>query len=92
MSEGLTVGDHIMKDKFTNPFESGHIKNYILFYVSIVVIMILFFIATTLFNEDKKIEKKVFNTEVNSTLNKTQELHQESTHTTKRFKLLDKAY
>ena len=43
-----------------NPFESGHIKNYILAYVSVVVIMILFFIATTLFHETKVLEKKVF--------------------------------
>ncbi len=43
-----------------NPFESGHIKNYILLYVSVVVIMILFFIASTLFNEVPSVEKKVF--------------------------------
>ena len=45
-----------------NPFESGHIKNYILLYGSVVVIMVLFFIAATLFNEVKVIEKKEFNT------------------------------
>ena len=77
-----------MKDNFTNPFESGHIKNYILFYVSIVIIMILFFIATTLFQEDKKIEKKVFNTKTIMPLKQTQEVPQETT----RFKLLDKGY
>ncbi len=43
-----------------NPFESGHIKNYILAYASVVVIMILFFIATTLFHETEVLEKKVF--------------------------------
>ncbi|MDO8453674.1 MAG: hypothetical protein Q7S59_03780 [Sulfurimonas sp.] len=47
-----------------NPFESGHIKNYILLYVSVVVIMILFFIASTLFNEVESVDKKVFDTKV----------------------------
>ena len=43
-----------------NPFETGHIKNYILLYASIVVIMVLFFIASTLFHDIEKIDKKVF--------------------------------
>jgi len=43
-----------------NPFESGHIKNYLLLYASVVVIMILFFLASTLFNDVKTVEKKVF--------------------------------
>jgi len=46
-----------------NPFESGHIKNYILLYSSVVVIMVLFFIASTLFNEVTVAEKKVFPTQ-----------------------------
>jgi hypothetical protein len=46
--------------KIENPFESGHIKNYILAYASIVVIMILFFIASTLFHDVEEIEKKEF--------------------------------
>ena len=46
-----------------NPFESGHIKNYVLLYVSVVVIMVLFFIAASLFNDVENIEKKVFETE-----------------------------
>lgn len=41
----------------TNPFDSGHIKNYILLYVSVVVIMVLFFIAGELFIEETTIEK-----------------------------------
>ncbi len=45
-----------------NPFESGHIKNYILLYSSVVVIMVLFFIASTLFNDVEKLDKKVFDT------------------------------
>ena len=47
-----------------NPFETGHIKNYILSYVSVVVIMVLFFIASTLFNEIQEVDKKVFDTNV----------------------------
>ena len=49
-----------------NPFESGHIKNYLLAYASVVVIMVLFFIASTLFYEIDKVEKKVFDTNVSS--------------------------
>lgn len=75
-----------------NPFESGQIKNYLLLYASVVVIMILFFIATTLFQEDKKIEKKVFITKTKTPLKQTQEVPKETTHATKRFKLLDKGY
>ncbi len=45
-----------------NPFESGHIKNYVLLYVSVVVIMVLFFIASTLFYEAAEVEEKVFDT------------------------------
>ena len=46
-----------------NPFETGHIKNYVLLYVSVVVIMVLFFIAASLFNDVQDREKKVFNTQ-----------------------------
>ncbi|MBL1244579.1 MAG: hypothetical protein COA39_010590 [Sulfurimonas sp.] len=70
-----------------NPFTSGQIKNYILLYASIVVIMILFFIASTLFNDIKDLDKKVFNTEVK----KSKEVIKEEESTPK-FKLLDKAY
>ncbi len=75
--------------KIENPFESGHIKNYILLYASVVVIMVLFFLATTLFHEDtKQIEKKQFNTstkieQVNKKAPKVQ---------TRKFKLLEKSY
>lgn len=46
--------------QINNPFESGHIKNYIALYMSVVLIMILFFIASTLFNDVQSIDKKVF--------------------------------
>lgn len=75
-----------------NPFESGHIKNYILLYASVVVIMILFFIATSLFHEVEEIEKKSFKT--NSTLETKPDIQiqvQEKKEQTE-FKLLDKAY
>lgn len=73
-----------------NPFESGHIKNYILLYVSVVAIMILFFIASSMFLDDEVIEKKIFSTEVDITVEKTEVLHDNSAK--RKFKLLDKAY
>ncbi len=48
--------------KIENPFESGHIKNYILSYIAVVVIMVLFFIASTLWNDIEKHPKKEFAT------------------------------
>jgi hypothetical protein len=77
-----------------NPFESGHIKNYILLYVSVVVIMILFFIASTLFHDVKDVEKKTFNNQVseNSGVDKVIEERVEENSSTSKFKLLNKAY
>ena len=71
-----------------NPFESGHIKNYLLLYASIVVIMILFFIASSLFNDVEDIEKKIFDTEIKEELVNEEPEVDESP----KFKLLDKAY
>ncbi|MDT8339730.1 MAG: hypothetical protein RQ763_11100 [Sulfurimonas sp.] len=77
-----------------NPFETGHIKNYILFYLSIVLIMTLFFIATTLFHDAKSVEQKMFSTEQNSTeqADKREQNSVEEQGGAERFKLLDKAY
>ena len=76
-----------------NPFESGHIKNYILFYVSIVVIMVLFFIASTLFHDVENIDKKVFNTKtIKDTKPEIKENKEEENSLKSRLKLLDKAY
>ena len=50
--------------KIDNPFESGQIKNYLLFYAAIVVIMILFFIASSLFNNIKQEKTKIFDTNI----------------------------
>ena len=46
--------------KIQNPFENGHIKNYLLAYISVVVIMILFFLVSTLFHDVEHVEKKEF--------------------------------
>jgi len=73
-----------------NPFESGHIKNYILLYASVVVIMVLFFIATSLFNEVEVIEKKEFNTHIEEKIVQNQEMKKETIKP--KFKLLEKAY
>lgn len=84
-----------------NPFESGHIKNYILLYAAVVLIMILFFIASTLFHDVQEVEKKTFNTESKNVLrsdNKEADTQsspkavKENESRESRFKLLDKAY
>ncbi|MGE4396739.1 MAG: hypothetical protein AB7D34_04680 [Sulfurimonas sp.] len=77
-----------------NPFETGHIKNYILLYVSVVVIMVLFFIATSLFHEVESVETKLFSTDVKSSesFDKREKISQDDSNQTKRFKLLEKAY
>jgi hypothetical protein len=69
-----------------NPFETGHIKNYVLLYVSVVVIMVLFFIATSLFHDVKPYNKRVFKTDSMIT-KKTKEVKK-----TNRFKLLKTDY
>jgi hypothetical protein len=74
-----------------NPFESGHIRNYILFYVSIVVIMVLFFIASTLFYDVENIEAKNF--PIENTLNiKSEETSKEEEKYSSQFKLIDTPY
>ena len=77
--------------KIENPFESGHIKNYILLYASVVVIMVLFFFASTLFNDVKKVEKKSFNTDLPE-IKKLQAAETTVPKEEKKFKLLNKAY
>lgn len=76
-----------------NPFESGHIKNYIMLYASVVLIMVLFFIATTLFHDVEDVEKKVFKIQSNKTVyTENKEEEAEEKNQTSRFKLLDKVY
>ncbi len=43
-----------------NPFSKEQIKNYLLFYVGVVTIVVLFFIASTLFHEVKDVKPKHF--------------------------------
>lgn len=72
-----------------NPFESGHIKNYLLLYASVVVIMVLFFIASSFFNDIEQVEKKVFSTQVEEETVKVDSVEENETS---RFKLLEQAY
>jgi len=74
-----------------NPFESGQIKNYILLYASVIVIMVLFFIASTLFNDIEQVEVKVFNTEIKEKI-VDKDIQDDELEKTPRFKLLDTAY
>ena len=74
-----------------NPFETGHIKNYILFYVGIVVIMILFFIASTLFHEVEQKEKKIFSTQISEEPLDVEE-EKEKEEPKQKFELLEKGY
>ncbi len=77
-----------------NPFESGQIKNYILFYASVVVIMVLFFIASTLFLDQERIEQKKFDYEKHDQIaEKKEEVNiEKKAHQKKKFKLLKSAY
>lgn len=75
-----------------NPFETGHIKNYILLYASVVVIMILFFIASTLFNDIQKHETKVFDDNVSEVPHSMKVMKNIEDVNGSRFKLMDKAY
>jgi hypothetical protein len=75
-----------------NPFESGHIKNYLLLYASVVVIMVLFFIASTLFNDVKDVEKKVFDTNSSNVTKVKKPIKNVFEINSSRFKLMDKAY
>lgn len=76
-----------------NPFEAGHIKNYILLYAAIVTIMVLFFFASDLWIEPQEVEKKVFDTHVSTqaTNNNKQKTKQQKPFTPK-FQLLKEGY
>jgi len=78
-----------------NPFESGHVKNYILLYVSVVVIMVLFFIASTLFHEVGSVDKRVFNTNISEVPHAEMEvkiMKNVSEVNGSKFKLMPKSY
>ncbi len=80
--------------KIENPFESGHIKNYILAYIGVVVIMVLFFFAATLWNEPNEYPKKEFATRPLAKEQKKQNLPkaQEKKEQKSKIKLLDGGY
>lgn len=78
--------------KIQNPFEDGHIKNYVLLYVSVVVIMVLFFIATTLFHDVSSVDKKNFSEDKSTLHVDKREVSQEQNSSEMRFKLLDRSY
>jgi hypothetical protein len=75
-----------------NPFEAGHIKNYILLYVSVVVIMILFFIAATLFRDIDEVEKKSFKTQPSDVSHAKKIRQNVDEVNSTRFKLMSKGY
>lgn len=73
-----------------NPFESGDIKNYLLLYGAVVVIMVLFFIAASLFHESEDVNLKVFETiEPLENAQKPKELKRAQEN---HFKLLERGY
>ena len=73
-----------------NPFESGHIKNYLLLYASVVVIMILFFIASTLFHDVQEVNIKTWSESDESTkVNRLEESGTKKPEQTNSFKLLE---
>ncbi|MDD2651627.1 MAG: hypothetical protein PHX44_01075 [Sulfurimonas sp.] len=73
-----------------NPFETGHIKNYVVLYVSVVIIMILFFFATSLFHDVEVVEQRVFEQEGKK--ERKQERSDEQNSSKPQFKLLEKGY
>ncbi len=75
-----------------NPFETGHIKNYILLYVSVVVIMVLFFIASTLFHNAETVKKKKFIMDVKNIPHARKADQNINELNSRRFKLMPKGY
>ncbi len=78
-----------------NPFESGQIKNYILLYVSVVVIMILFFIAASLFNDIESVETRVFlenDMDKNSSIFERKDMRNRVETNDSKFTLMPKVY
>ena len=77
-----------------NPFESGQIKNYLLFYAGVILIVVLFFIASTLFLKQDEIKQKKFTNEKYEKVTKrTEENATEKKAPLKRkFKLLKSVY
>jgi len=76
-----------------NPFESGEIKNYLLLYAGVVLIMILFFIASSFFNEIEDAQKKVFATQSEENPKQSSKAKSDiDEEQGSRFKLLERSY
>ncbi|MEA3373948.1 MAG: hypothetical protein U9Q62_09710 [Campylobacterota bacterium] len=78
-----------------NPFSKEQIKNYLLLYGAIVVIMVLFYILNNLLNKQKSHEQKVFETGSSVQIKESSEKpneEAESSNNNSRFKLLEKGY
>jgi hypothetical protein len=75
-----------------NPFDSGEIKNYLLFYAGVVVIMVLFFIAATLFHDIIPQETKVFDINQSVALDSEVVVEENESKPSHTFKLMPKAY
>jgi hypothetical protein len=75
-----------------NPFDSGEIKNYLLFYAGVVVIMVLFFIAATLFHDIIPQETKVFDINQSVVLDSEVVVEENESKPSHTFKLMPKAY
>ncbi len=78
--------------KIENPFESGHIRNYIMAYVAVVVIMVLFFIASTLWNDVKTKPKKEFSKAEKKKVDKAEDTLVEKTNQNVKIKMIDTVY
>ncbi len=74
-----------------NPFSKEQIKNYLLLYGAIVIIMVLFYILNSLLSEQKQHEVKVFETEVSVESN-SEEATEVQKESSSRFKLLESGY
>lgn len=78
-----------------NPFSNEHMKNYLLFYSAVILIMVLFYILNASLNHVEPQEKKVFSTQKTSTVGKgkaTPTDGADDDSSRDRFKMLDKAY
>ncbi len=78
-----------------NPFSNEHMKNYLLFYSAVILIMVLFYILNTSLNSVEAQEKKVFSTQMSSTVEEgkaTPAGDADENSNKNRFKMLEKAY
>ncbi len=75
-----------------NPFTKAQLRNYMLLYGLIVLIMVLFYILSSYFGEEQAvIEKRVFKTDVETPQTTEQKDETPKAHEP-RFRVLEKAY